>query len=41
LRPQAISECRSKLNGLLADFGNRDGLNKVADAARAEVEDDF
>jgi hypothetical protein len=31
----------AKRNGLPADFRNRDGLNKVAEAARAEVEDDF
>jgi hypothetical protein len=41
LRPHAISERRGKLNGLLTDFGNRDGLNKVAEAARAKIEDDL
>jgi hypothetical protein len=41
LRSRAIREYRGKLNGLLTDFRNRDGLNKVAEAARAKVEDDF
>jgi hypothetical protein len=41
LRPHAISEYRSKLNGLLTDLRNRDGLKKVAEAARAKIEDDL
>jgi hypothetical protein len=41
LRPHAISEYRGKLNGLLTDFRKRDGLNKVALAARAKIEDDL
>jgi hypothetical protein len=41
VRSYAISECRGKLNGLLSDFRNRDGLKKVAEAARAKIEDDF
>jgi hypothetical protein len=41
LRLYAISEGRGKLNGLLTNFRNRDGLNKVAEAAQAKVEDDF
>jgi hypothetical protein len=41
LRPHEINECRSKLNGLLSDFRNRDGFNEVAEAAWAEVEDEF
>jgi hypothetical protein len=41
LRPHALSERRGKLNGLLTDFRNRDGLEKVAEAPRTKVEDDF
>jgi hypothetical protein len=41
LRPHAIGECRGKLNGLLADFRNGDGLEKVAEAARAKIEDNL
>jgi hypothetical protein len=41
LRLHATSECRGKPNGLLTDFRNRDGLKKVAEAARAKIKDDL
>jgi hypothetical protein len=36
-----LSECRGKCNGLLTDFRNCDGLQKVAETARSKVEDDL
>jgi hypothetical protein len=41
LWPHAISEYRGEFNGLLTDFRNRDGLNKVTEPARAKIEDDL
>ena len=41
MQPDALSECGNKLDGLPTDFRNCDGLKKVAEAARAKVEDDF
>jgi len=41
VRSYATSERRGKLNGLLTDFRNRDGLKKIAEPARTKIEDNL